>query len=454
MKLTEALLPPGYRFRELWLPQNIIPDSSLLRSVHGGHDLFNITGALLGSTVDGLEMRGAERITITDHVDIHIADNLTVVLPAFILQGTFPDDYAANMGLMNLNNGAVIARLNQATGALDFIFNDVDGGADETVSTTKVSWAADTLWQVAFTFENNGTGVVSVRLFINGVAENTNDQVDQVITVPAGNTVLGEDLTTFFTGKFQRKFLVYDTAVLTEAQLYSVYLGGMIPTNLKAYLPMDHPGRGLTMPDRSAGGNCSGTISGTWTSIIWDFGTVKQPVLNFDGLNDAATSTGGIAINGDITVIWAGRLKANYAPSTLGEMYFMRLFIEGANTIDVRHEAALTGLRFRLVIGGGVVTLIMDNPGDIDDYLIAMLTLTQAGDVNLFQNGTREVGAIGLGAMSAVIATAYIGRSSAATGYDVSTPLLIGLVEGALSIDEVKAVSRLINNQLGLGLSI
>ncbi len=450
MKLIEELLPPGYRFRELWLPQNIIPNSSLLRSVRGGHDLA-LTGALLGSTVNGLEMRGAERITITDHADIHITDDLTVVLPAFVLTGTFPDDYAANMGLMNLNNGAVIARLNQATGALDIIFNNVDGGADETVSTTKVSWAADTLWQVAFTFANNGTGVISIRLYINGVAENTNDQVDGPIVVPAGNTVLGEDLTTFFTGKFQRMFLVYDTAILTEAQLLEVYKGIPYATNLQAYIPLDHPGRALTMPDRSVGGNCNGTISGTAIGEeIWDFGQVKQAVINFDGINDHAQSPAGVDISGDLTLFWVGKMRSTYDGLTGSTRLIHFYATAGNNTIGIDMNFPTNSTRFGVgtLVGGFAPIFYTPRPA-IGDYQILLLTL-DAVSIAAYVNGILAATDAAPGIMPFVSATGYLSKWADATGYDVSKVLLAGLIEGALSHKDAIAFSRRVKNMYNL----
>ena len=453
MKLVEKLLPPGYRFRELWLPQNTIPNSSLLYSADGGHPL-TLTGALLSSTVNGLEMRGAELITITDHADIHITNNLTVVLPAFILSSTFSAASAADMGLMNLNNGAVIARLNSTTGALDFIFNDVDGGVDETVSTTKVSWAAGTLWQVAFTFVNNGTGVISVRLYINSVAENTNDQVDGLIVVPVGNTTLGTDGVTFFTGKFQRMFLVYDTAILTLTQLLRIYKGEVYLTNLKAYLPFDHPGRGLTMPDRSVGGNCSGAISGTNTAAIWDFGAVKQPALGLDGVNDYGQSSSGVSIVRDCSLVLVCKMGSTY-DALAGYHRFITCRMDGENYITIMYASDTDTIGFFAEATEGTQEgLPYAGKPSIGGYWIMLLTLTSGGVIEAFINGTSIGTDTGVGAISAGAATVYVGTTSATPDFDMNKTLLIALIEGALSTQEAKEVTRNINNLSGLGLSI
>ncbi len=452
MRLAEKLLPSGHRFRELWLPEHIV-GTELPSAVVGGH-ASALTGALKGSTTQGLEMRGSERITITDHADISITDDLTVILPAFILPSIFSAASGADMGLMNLNNGAVIARLNSTTGALDFIFNNVDGGADETVSTTKVSWAADTLWEVGFTFENNGTGVVSVRLYINGVAENTNDQVDAVIVVPAGDTILGYDGTTYLTGKFQRKFVVYDTAVLTAAQMLFNYQGGIYATNLKAYIPLDHPGRGLSMPDRSTGGNCSGTISGTYTTLIWDYmGHPKLPVLSLDGINDYGLSSSGVDIDGDLTVLWVGKLRNIYDSIVA----YWRLFYirqNNNNRISLYYNANQT-LAFYTIGSGTAKTINSGVTPAIDDYAIFIGTLTLAGASEMFYNGVSVGTETGTGVVSSAgFARAYLGSNHTPEEYDMSKAILVGLIDGVLDEKEARRLSRTLNDMLGLGLII
>ena len=450
--LSGAPFPITYR--ELWLPRAIKDNAILSRSRYNGHDLA-LTGAQKGSTVNGLEMRGAERITIVDHGDIHIADLLTVVLPTFILSGTFPDDYAANMGLMNLNNGAVIARLNQGTGALDFIFNNVDGGADVTVSTTKVSWAANTLWQVSFTFVNSGTGVISIRLYINGVADATNDQVDGPIVVPAGNTVLGEDLTTFFTDKFQGMFLVYDTAILTAARLLDAYRGIPYDVNLKAYIPLDHPGRGLAMPDRSTGGNCSGTISGANIGAeIWDFGQCKHPVISFDGINDLGQSSAGVDVSGATTTIWAGKLKAHY-DGVLEDRYFVEHFIDNTNHYTLYLNCLTGDIRWLCTVGGASVVADLSGFGiEIGDYAILIGTVSAGGVTQIFANGILHDVGTGLAPIAAGGITTYIGAEDSPAYYDVSKPLLVALIDGAFTQEQAKVYSRWLDRIFHLGLGI
>lgn len=447
-------LPPGYKYRELWLPQNIIPDTSLLRSVHAGHNL-TLTGAKLSSTVDGLKMQGAELVTITDHADIHITDNLTVVLPAFILPVTFAAGAVADMGIMNLNNGAVIARLNSTTGALDFIFNDVDGGADETVSTTKVSWAKDTLWQVGFTFVNNGTGVISVIIYINGVAENTNDQVDGPIVVPAGNTILGNDLTTFITGKLQRQFLVYSTTILTATRMLNIYKGEIYATNLKAYLPFDHPGRALSMPDRSTGGNCSGTISGTATASIWDFGTIKQSALDVDGLNDYAQSAlAVIDTSGDLSMVWVGKIRTSYDALT-GSPFLFTLRTAVGQIMTMEYNQPTNEFRFFYrFMPGPVDRIVTYTPKpSIDDYVVIICKLTAAGVISLFGNGvlmgttTGGGSALGLGQIT-------VGAHPGLSNYGHNKPLLIALISGAFTKKDAIAYARYLKNKFNLPISV
>ena len=60
----------------------------------------------------------------------------------------------------------------------------------------------------------------------------------------------------------------------------------------------------------------------------------------------------------------------------------------------------------------------------------------------------------GVGAVSGALATAFFGSNSSPANYDISRPILVGLVDGALSADKVKVLSKVLNEQLSLGLTI
>jgi len=412
------------------------------------------SGAHKATTTKGLIMRGAELVTITDPAAISIADNLSLILPTFRLNTLFSSASAADMGIMNLNNGAVIARLNSTTGALDIIFNDADGGADETVSTTKVSWAADTEWQVGFTFVKAADGTVSVKLYLNGVAENTNDHCDTDITIPAGNTTYGYDGTTYLTGRITRGPKIWSTVALSAAQMLLANKGIILETNLALNHMIDE-GRGLTIDDKITGSACDGTISGTNTVNIWDYG-VKQAMCGFDGVDNYASSASSLNILGDVTLVEV--IKAGSTYDTLAKVaVLLNMAIDGNNRLDFLYDDTEEAIIFRTRRGSTTDRLCAySTKPAIGDYLILIGTLTVAGVQNFYVNGTLAATVSHASAITgAAAAYLYLGRPQAADDYyDPSCPMLPALLDGALSGKEALDFSRTLNAWLNLGLTI
>jgi len=395
-------------------------------------------------------MRGAERVTITDPAALSINDNLTVVLPTFKLTTLFSSASAADMGIMNLNNGSVIAKLNSTTGAMDITFDDADGGVDETVSTTKVSWAADTEWQVAFTLATAIAGTISVRLYINGVAENTNDQCDTVLTIPAGDTTYGYDGTTCLTGKITRGPMVWSTAIVSEANLLLVYKGIPFATNLVLQHQLDE-GRGLAVDDKATGAACDGVISGTNTANIWDY-DVRQVCMGLDGRTGYAVSAAGVDISGDVTSVWAGKVKSTY--DTLATRNYLMTFHISVNDRFILYYYNVSNeILFTATGAGTAKEAAWSVKPAIDDYLIIIATISVTGAVQLFINGSLIDSDTALPAISNAAATAYLGRDTTLY-YDVSKPIFVPLIDGAFNGKQVLQYSRDLDNWLGTGLTI
>ena len=238
------------------------------------------------------------------------------------------------------------------------------------------------------------------------------------------------------------------TPVATEARLLDIYKGGPYAGNLQAYLPMDHPGRGLTMPDRSVAGNCSGTISGTNTAAIWDFvGHPKLAALSLDGLNDFASTT-EVNISGGLSAVYAMKVRSTY-DDIPGGAFLLWASIDGGNLFRLAYSPNV--IEWRVYVGAVQRVIDYSTKPSIDDYLIFIGTLTIGGETALYVNGSLVGTETGLGVMPGGAAGAGISTGSYE---DVSSSLLAGLVDGALSVSEAKQVSRNINNMLGLGLSI
>jgi len=449
--LDKLLLPSGMRFRELWDAQEIV-GTKWPSGVPGGHALTLTGGAYKATTTKGLIMRGAERVTVTDPAALSINDNLTVVLPTFKLEELFSSASAADMGLMNLNNGAVIARLNSTTGALDFILKDADGGADETVSTTKVSWAADTEWQVSLTLATAAEGTISARLYINGVAEATNDHCDTVLTVPDGDTVYGYDLTTYLTGRITRGPRVFSTAILTAAELLLLYKGVEEASNLVLQHNLDE-GRGLAIDDKATGAACDGVISGTYTAIIWDYG-VEQVCMGLDGRTGyGASAYVSINISDDVTFIWVGKLKSTY--DTLnGEKYIFTYYAHSIHYVRLRSMPEAASIRFRVMGGGVSADAIYTGVMTIDSYIILIGVADHTNNlVSLYANGVLAQATAWAGSVSTILARGYLGVLNDVTAFDSSMVVLHAIVEGALSSKQALDTSKAINNWKGLGIA-
>ncbi len=388
-------------------------------------------------------MRGAEKVTITDAAAISINDNLTVVLPTFKLTTLFSSASGADMGILSLNNGSVIVRLNSTTGAMTFIFDDADGGADYTVSSTKVSWAADTEWQASFTFDKDA-GASSVELFVNGVSDSTHALADTVLTIPAGDTVYGYDNTTYLTGKITRGLMVWDTIVLNEAMLLKLYKGIPFTNNLKLQHMLDE-GMGLAVDDKVAAA-LDGLISGTNTADIWDY-DVEQVLLGLDGRTGYATAA-GIDISGSTTFVWVGKMKTTGAALganvTLAELYVdandsLRLFGDTSSNLSYYAEGA-----------NAPKTLTVAVAHAMNDYLVLIGTVDTNGRAAFYRQGVQVDTDTAVGIRSVAVATAYIGSINGPAGYGVSKPCGVFLIDGALPQAWAKQYTQKLVNWMGL----
>lgn len=451
----EKMLPNGFHYREAWLASLGISGTKWRTACKGGHPLTLTGGAYKATTTNGLIMRGAERVTITDPAALSINDNLTVVLPTFKLTTLFSEAAGADMGIMNLNNGSVIAHLESDTGAMVFVFDNADGGADLTVSTTKVSWAADTEWQVSFTFDKDA-GASSVEIFVNGVSDSTHAEADTVLTIPAGNTTYGYDGTTYLTGKITRGPMVWSTTLLTGAQLLRVYKGIPYATNLVLQHQLDE-GRGLTIDDKATGAACDGVISGTNTANIWDYG-VEQACMGLDGRTGYAVSAASAM---DVTfpwsLVWVGKLKSTYI-NTLTSAVLFKFYVDANNYVDLKWYLAVDPalLNFQVKGSGGAVAQAWATgyvPA-IGNYAIIIAVADSTHHSRIYGDGVAFTLSANATDPFVGLATAYLGRYHTALQYEVSSPIFVGLIDGALNGRQALQFSRDLNNWLGLGLGI
>ncbi|KKN16377.1 hypothetical protein LCGC14_0976720, partial [marine sediment metagenome] len=88
---------------------------------------------------------------------------------------------------------------------------------------------------------------------------------------------------------------------------------------------------------------------------------------------------------------------------------------------------------------------------EIDDYAIFIGTVTAGGVIKLFANGILHETDTGLAAIAAGGITTYIGAEDTPAFWDVSKPLLVALIDGALTDKQVLAYSRWLDRIFNLG---
>jgi len=444
VSLEELLLPNGFHFDEFWDAQNI--KGTNWPGKPGGHALTLTGGAYKALSTNGLIMRGAERVTITYNVALNIVDNLTLVFPEFELNTLFSSASTADMGVMNFNNGMVIARLESDTGAMVILLKDADGGVDYIISSTKVSWAAGIRWQVSITFTDTGVG--GVEIFVNGASDSTHDDADTVLTNPAGNTVYGYDLTTYLTGKFTRGPRIFSTVLLTAAELLDLYHGLEEATNLVLQHNLDE-GRGLAIDDKATGAVLDGVISGTITASIWDFDE-RAACMGLDGRTGYAVSGVVVDLSGDLTILCVTKWGSDF-DALASTVYLYDMAIDGTNRYRLLYSADTLAAS---LFAGGVDNPITLTKPTINTPQIIVSTYDGA-NFKAYQNGVYA----GLNAettrLAATGATAYIGRNSqAALNYDIDKPICLGIIRPAMSAKQVLDMSIAVNNWKGLGITI
>ena len=441
----------GHEVREAWFAKDI-NGVTWPSAISSGHALTLTNGAYKATTTRGLVMRGAELVTITDPAALAIVNNLTIVFPTFVLDTLFSSASAADMGLFNFNNGSVVADLNSTTGALDILCKGADGAADEIVSTTKVSWAAETEWQVAMTFAKQTEATISVRLYINGVAEATNAHCDTDLTDGAGDTIYGYDGTTYFTGRITRGPRVYSTTVLSAAELLLLYKGVEEASNLVLQHNIDE-GRGTAIDDKATGAACDGLISGTNAASVWDYVTVKQPCMGQDGIDSYAVSGAVVSIRNPVTLVDIVKMKSTY--SALGADHRLcQIRSDANNGLLIVYENSSDVLRFEATGTGTSKTIDYSTKPTIGDVWVIVCTVSSDGATAYYVNGASVGTNTSLPDISGTLATLYLGASYVPSQYDASVHLGLALLDGALTVAQAKQLSADVDKWLGLGLSI
>lgn len=443
-----SILPVGTKWRELWLPELINNHATLPSAIAGGHPL-TLTGARKGTTADGVYF--FRNNSVINAGAIHNASaKLWLSLRFRISTGHVAGDphrylFSKRIGAADYLNlwldggdGRLYWRL-EAGGIPQFNIPAWDGGG--VIST----WEPGRWYHVLASLGQQTIGGAAsdgARLIIDGGTVRTDANMS---ACPNGGSFLfgqlivgggvgpGGTISDIFVG-------TDDLTATEEIDLYK----GIPPADVVNEWLLDE-GRGLVAIDRGSGGN-NGTLD---TSCTWAFGQVQQPVLSLDGINDHGQSSVGVDISGDLTVVWVGKMKSTY-DGLLASHDFIDLHIAATGDYLTLYYASADFIRFIC----GVVDVQYVYRPTIDEYGIFLGTVNGvSGVMTLFHNGIL-VGSNTDTPSRVGAAIAYIGKYHAPGHYDVSKPLLIGLISGAFTEKQALTFSKLLRDLFNLPIVI
>lgn len=441
-----AILPPGKRFRELWLPKNIV-DSKLPSSIPGGHAL-TLSGARRATTANGVRFLPGVATSNIKFSDPYDAVNNWWASFRFKLTQNFATGAAADQYLIGKYDDAtnyLVVWLENADGKLYMSHREGDGA--ETVSSAEVSWTAGTLYHVLVSCSITE----GQRLIVDGGAAQTEAGNTTAISLLADMCVGARDDGTSTEGLggviskvVMGNDILTQTAVTGEEALLAK---GIPPSDAVNLFTLDE-GRGTTAYDRGSGAD-DGTLD---SSCTWDFDAKKLVAISPDGINDYGSAS-GVKINGNISIVSVMRAKSTYSSNPNASTFYW-LRVDASNDIEFHSWPGAAQAVYYVIGNGTAMSFLINFSPAIDDYLIFINTLTIAGAIESFLNGVSKGTGSGAGQISGANATVNISSTHTPACFDVSSNLLFGIVEGALSAAETLKLSIDINLRLGLGLSI
>ncbi len=449
-------VPFPLKYRELWLPDRINADSTLPASVLGGHAL-TFTGTKKGTTADGVHFTGAATSNLVVAANaIRNAKAALHITIRFKPDTTFATGASGNQYFINQVTGTSYVRAYLKTTDGKFYWEQDDGaaGAGFSLTSTTASWTEGAPYIVTVEMTDTPTQ----RLLVNGVLQDS-DTSAAVATPDGGDLIIGSSSdggTDGFVGTISWVVIgvgATATVALTTDEEADLAKGIQPATAKVQYMFLFDEGRGVTLYDRgSAGGNA--TLD---TACTWAWGQVKQPCLSSDGINDQARSATGINLDGNVSIVWAGKIKSNYtlisATADTRQIIYAR-GISGSYEIYLRSATGVTGVQVLVYAGAGKTIAPVDVPA-MDDYRIFILTLNTSWAIQEFSNGSL-VGSNILNGPFLSGASAFIdfGGSTTATYYDNSKMLFAGIVEGAFTATQAKIYSRWLRDRMNLPITI
>lgn len=436
-----SILPPGFRYRELWLPELINNHATLPSLVSRGHRLTN-TGARKGTTCDGLYFPS---YAAADQVSLGVIHNAQAKFwvsfrwkPMGVISGATTGGYFWGKYLNGTNY--IFLCMRNTDGKLAFI--KMTGGATTTdLRISPPPWSPNQWYHIIVSVSD----VEGTKFIVTGV--DSKAEVTDLSALPNGGAMYINDYdgsSDPVAGTITDVFMGTDD--LTSAERTDLSKGIPPADAVHAYLCDE--GRGATLNDRSGGNN--GTLAGATT---WAWGRVKQPVLSFDGINDYGASFALADISGSFTMAWAGKVKSSYSSLSVVGTSLYQFYISASNRVALVYLATINELAFSIVVGGVEANIGYAPSLAIDDYLILIATFTP-DTITLYAQGYLVDSGVGLGALPSGGAEVHVGMIAGPVYPDVSRPLFISQIEGVFTARQALAYTKSLVKRYDLPIAV
>jgi len=411
------------------------------------------------TTCDGLLFHGAatDNCVIAAHADNNnkAAFHATI---RFRFKQTFSSASAADQYLFNKAvdaNNFLRLRFESTDGKLYFEQGDGAGGNQFQLTSTTTSWTAEVWYTITASMDD----APAQRLLVGASAQDTDTQA-AVATPNGGDMVIGSSSDGGADGfKGDIAYVVIGTgATATVALTTTADTGeeallnkGIPPATAKVqYLLTLDEGRGLVANNRGSGTN-NGVID---TGCIWTYGTTMQNCMSLDGLNDYAVgSAANVDISGSCSFIYVARLMSTYSTLAAAREQYI-FYIDANNYVQLHFYHSGNQFRFTVAANGTFNQREYTPTHSLGDCAISIGTSIPAGMKAHYWNGAVIASSSHSSSVPATPATAYVGAMNGPASYDVSRPIFLAVVQGALSAKQALDCSRTLNSWLDLGLTI
>lgn len=448
-------LPNDHTWRDLWLARNNV-GAELRQSVNkeqaGMHDI-DLTNLIAGqerrTTCEGVHFDGS----VNTEIDCGAVNSNVAkfwVSLRFKLDQDFSTASANDLYIfgkrLNVTDYIYIS-LTASNGKLQW-YQRAGGAQSFELFGDTVSWAAGTWYHVLCSLSDTAP---SQRMLVNGIVENTDTQAANNVC-NGGNMRIGNfrvTNTNGMAGVISDVFIGTDD--LTTQEETNLYLGIPPVDAVNAYRLTE--GKESTAYDEGSGVDI-GTLDATAT---WAWGGCRQPVIGFAGIDQYGRTPVYQKGNGDLTMVWIGKLKSPYLglQNSMNYAMFCNIWIDADNRLEIYYDQANDEIRGLLEGVGTTITADgFESPFSYNDYAVMMVTCGVDGAISLFANGELVSYNSGAGAIPGINGRFNLQASSGGANYNVSDVLACGIINGVIDTDEAREITKRADDQLNMGVKL